>query len=134
MSRKVSCSPLLRRLFHALALAVITFAIAACGGPDDHTGLPSPMGTVCVPFGFGSATATLVGPAGAGGLDGVCTFVLESSNSGVVAISPSVVTVRDNSSATFTLTTIGNSAGRSTVTALAENGSRQSLGVLEVGC
>jgi hypothetical protein len=108
-------------------------AVAGCGdGSCPPEGVP--MGTVCVPLGFGSVNFDVVCPPGTGGADQVCDFVFTSSNPGVVTISPSTVSVGENGSLHVVLTTIGNSAGTSSLDGDSDNGPPFHIGNIRVGC
>lgn len=134
-ARAIACAP--ARALAPMALAVLALAAAAgCGGSGnpDNPGVVPPPNTVCVPLGFGSVEFGVTCPPGSGGADHQCTFVFTSSNAGVVAISPSTVTLQENTSQRVFMTTIGNSAGTARLDGDSDNGPPFFIGNIRVGC
>jgi hypothetical protein len=122
----------------SLAAALLIAPSAGCGGPGGSSppgdGIPMSTSSVCVPLGFGQVSFEVFCGVGGGGADRVCDFVFTSSNPGVVAISPSTVSLRENTTVRVNMTTIGNSVGVSTLSGSTDAGNHFTIGTIRTGC
>jgi hypothetical protein len=115
-------------IFAWLTLAC-ALALAGCDDGGGSRGLK----TVIVPCGFGGAFHfDLTCSPAIAGMDGVCTFIVESRNTGVVSISDTVVAVLSGQTVRVDEETIANKNGHSVVTVTDELGNVQEVGTLAV--